>query len=126
MSWHHIPEDDAWKQAHPAMLVRLGKRAWLHCDDCRHSIMIEPHELAQRHGLDMQTPLLTISKAMRSRAVGLGGDAAGRSRTIRERVKTVEGRPACGLTGPHQQTRTANTGPLFSQLTGSSGEIVTI
>ena len=31
------------------MLVRLGKRAWLHCDDCRHSIMIEPRELAQRH-----------------------------------------------------------------------------
>ena len=29
------------------MLVMLGKRAWLHCDDCRHSIMIEPHELAQ-------------------------------------------------------------------------------
>jgi hypothetical protein len=29
------------------MLVRLGKRAWLHCDDCRHSIMIEPHELAR-------------------------------------------------------------------------------
>jgi hypothetical protein len=28
------------------MLVRLGKRAWLHCGDCRHSIMIEPHELA--------------------------------------------------------------------------------
>ena len=24
------------------MLVKLGKRAWLHCDDCRHSIMIEP------------------------------------------------------------------------------------
>ena len=44
MSWHHIPKDDAWKQAHPAMLVRLGKRAWLHCDDCRHSIMIEPQK----------------------------------------------------------------------------------
>ena len=27
--------------------------------------MIEPHGLAQRHQLDMQTPLLTISKAMR-------------------------------------------------------------
>ena len=41
MSWHHIPKDDAWKQGHLAMLVKLGKRAWLHCDDCRHSIMIE-------------------------------------------------------------------------------------
>jgi hypothetical protein len=36
MSWHHIPKDDG-KEAHLAMLVRLGKRAWLHCDDCRHS-----------------------------------------------------------------------------------------
>ena len=62
MSWHHIPKDDAWKHAHLAMLVRLGKRAWLHCDDCRHSVMIEPHALAQQHGLDMLTPLLTISK----------------------------------------------------------------
>jgi hypothetical protein len=56
MSWHHIPKDDAWKQPHLAMLVRLGKRAWLHCDDCRHSVMIEAHELAQRHQLDMQIP----------------------------------------------------------------------
>jgi hypothetical protein len=24
MSWHHIPKDDAWNQAHLAMLVRLG------------------------------------------------------------------------------------------------------
>ena len=38
------------------MLVRLGKRAWLHCDGCRHSTMVEPHELAQRHQLDMLTP----------------------------------------------------------------------
>jgi hypothetical protein len=63
MSWHHVPKDDAWKRAHLAMLVRLGKRAWLHCDSCRHSIMVEPHELARR--LDMLTPLLAISKAMR-------------------------------------------------------------
>ena len=78
MSWHHVPKDDAWTQVHLAMLVRLGKRAWLHCDDCRHSVMIEPHELAQRHHLDMVTPLLTISKGA-APAVGRGGDAAGRS-----------------------------------------------
>jgi len=65
MSWHNIPKDDAWKQAHLAMLVKLGKPAWLHCDDCRHSIMIEPQEFARLHRLDMLTPLLTISKAMR-------------------------------------------------------------
>ena len=30
------------------MLVKLGKRAWLHCDDCRHSIMIERTEFRRR------------------------------------------------------------------------------
>jgi DNA-directed RNA polymerase subunit RPC12/RpoP len=50
--------------------ARLGKRAWLHCDDCRHSIMIEPREFAQQHGLDMLTPLLTISRAMRCTRCG--------------------------------------------------------
>jgi hypothetical protein len=50
MSWHHIPKDDVQL----AMLARLGKRAWLQCDGCRHSVMIEPHELAERHSLDMQ------------------------------------------------------------------------
>jgi hypothetical protein len=39
----------------------------------RHRIMIEPHELAQRHQLDMQTPLLTISKAMRCTRCGAEG-----------------------------------------------------
>jgi hypothetical protein len=33
MSWHHVPKDDAWKQAHSTKLVRLGKT---HCDDCWH------------------------------------------------------------------------------------------
>jgi hypothetical protein len=70
MSWHHIPKDDAWKQAHLAMLGRLGKRAWLHCDQCRHSVMVEPTELAQRDRRDMLTPLLTISKSMRCTRCG--------------------------------------------------------
>jgi hypothetical protein len=35
-SLHHIPKDDAWKQAY---LATLGRRAWLHCDGCRHSII---------------------------------------------------------------------------------------
>jgi hypothetical protein len=82
MSWHHIPKGELWKQAHLAMLVRLGKRAWLHCDDCRHSIMIEPTELAQRHRLDMQTPLLTISKAMHCTLLGAEGMRLARAGSI--------------------------------------------
>jgi hypothetical protein len=62
---HHRPQLE--------MLVRLGKRVWLHCDSCRHSIMIEPHELAQRYRLDVLKPLLMISKAMHCALRGAEG-----------------------------------------------------
>ena len=86
------PQRRAWKQAHLAMLVKLGKRAWLHCDDCRHSIMIEPHELAQRHQLDMRTPLLTISKAMRCARCGARRECCWpEPHNTRGRVRKAEG-----------------------------------
>jgi hypothetical protein len=50
MSWHHVPKDDACKQAHLAMLVKPGKRAGLHCDDCRHSITRRRAAVAQSEG----------------------------------------------------------------------------
>src|SRR5262245_9441476 len=50
----------------PLPNMRLGKRAWLHCDVCRHSVMIEPDEFARLH----LTPLLTISNAMRCTICG--------------------------------------------------------
>ena len=31
MSWHRTPTDDAWKQAHLAMVEGFGKRLWLGC-----------------------------------------------------------------------------------------------
>jgi hypothetical protein len=31
MDWHRTPTDDAWKQAHLAMVEKLGKRPWLGC-----------------------------------------------------------------------------------------------
>src|SRR4249920_1911707 len=65
MDWHPTPKDDAWRQAHLAMLERLGKDAWLRCDECAHTVMVKPQEFAERHGLDMLTPLLTISRRMR-------------------------------------------------------------
>jgi hypothetical protein len=63
----------------PCDASEAGKDAWLHCDGCRHSIMIEPHELAQQHGHDMETPLLTISKGCDARDAERGRGAAGRS-----------------------------------------------
>jgi hypothetical protein len=53
MSWHHVPNYDAWKQAHHARLVRLGKRAWLHFDDCRHCINDQVGR-PRLHQFDMQ------------------------------------------------------------------------
>jgi hypothetical protein len=65
MSWHPTPTDDAWRQAHLAMVERLDKRLWLNCDWYQRNVMIAPRELADQHGLDMQTLLLTLSRALR-------------------------------------------------------------
>src|SRR5436853_6244156 len=81
MSWHRTPTDDAWKQAHLAMVEGLGKRLWLGCDGCQHTVMIAPRELADRHGLDMHTPLQTLSRALRCTRCGEGRGKAGLSRT---------------------------------------------
>jgi DNA-directed RNA polymerase subunit RPC12/RpoP len=70
MDWHPTPKDDAWKQAHLAMLERLGKDTWLRCDECAHTVMVKPQEFAERHRLDMFTPLLTISRRMRCTRCG--------------------------------------------------------
>jgi DNA-directed RNA polymerase subunit RPC12/RpoP len=70
MDWHPTPKDNAWRQAHLAMLERLGKDAWLRCDGCAHTVMVKPRELAELHGLDMLTPLLTISRRMRCTRCG--------------------------------------------------------
>jgi hypothetical protein len=45
MDWHSTPKDDAWLQAHLAMLERLGKDAWLRCDECAHTAMLKPRGL---------------------------------------------------------------------------------
>jgi hypothetical protein len=70
MSWHHIPKGDAWKQTHTAMLARLRNRAWLHCDGCRHSTMIESARASTAASAHVLTPLLTISKATCCRRCG--------------------------------------------------------
>jgi hypothetical protein len=64
MEWHRTPRDDAWKEAHLAMVEGLGIRVLLGCDWCQHHIVVAPRELADRHNLDMRTPLLTVSRAL--------------------------------------------------------------
>ena len=70
MSWHRTPTDNAWKQARQAMVEGLGKRLWLGCEGCEHTVMIAPRELADRHGLDKHTP--TLSRALRCTRCGEG------------------------------------------------------
>jgi hypothetical protein len=72
MDWHRT---DAWKRAHLAMVEDLGIPVLLGCDGCRHHVVIAPRELADRHGLDMQTLLHTVSRALRSRAAASKGHA---------------------------------------------------
>ena len=54
----------------PGHAGALGKEAWLRCDGCAHTVMVKPRDFAERHGLDMLTPLLTISRRMRCSRCG--------------------------------------------------------
>lgn len=59
MAWHKTLKDDAWKQAHLAMLVTIRRELSLTCDGCQHWRKVAPQAFAAQHGLDMLTPLLT-------------------------------------------------------------------
>lgn len=65
MEWHRTPKDDAWKQAHLAMLANLNMRLMLRCDACAHTTIEDPRLFAARHNLDLLTPMLTVSKRLR-------------------------------------------------------------
>lgn len=53
-----------------ARMRNSAMQRWLGCDWCQHHVMIAPRELADRHGLDMQTPLLMLSRALRCTRCG--------------------------------------------------------
>jgi DNA-directed RNA polymerase subunit RPC12/RpoP len=90
MDWHPTPKDDAWRQAHLAMLERLGKDVWLRCDGCAHTVMVKPRDFAERHGLDMLTPMLTISRRMRCTRCGAGRAAVDQRRMTRAAKRDSE------------------------------------
>jgi hypothetical protein len=70
MDWHSKPKDDAWRRVHLEMVQGLGKRLWLNCDWCQHTVMAEVSQFAVMHRLDMRTPLLTISRRLRRTRCG--------------------------------------------------------
>jgi hypothetical protein len=49
------------REAHLAMLVKLGMGLHLRCDACHHSVNL----FAARNNLHLLTPMLTVSKALR-------------------------------------------------------------
>jgi len=65
MAWHITPKDDAWRQVTLASVEQLEQRLWLRCNGCGHSAIIAPRAFAERAGVDMTTPLLTIGQALR-------------------------------------------------------------
>jgi hypothetical protein len=70
VDWHHTPKDGAWREAHLAMLVKLGMGLHLRCDACHHSVSEDPRLFAARHNLELLTPMLTISKVLRCTRCG--------------------------------------------------------
>ena len=70
MEWHKTPRDDAWRQAHLAMVERLGKQVWLKCGWCQRSVYADVREFATQHELNMLTPLLTVSRRLRCTRCG--------------------------------------------------------
>ena len=60
------------------------------CYECAHTVMVKPREFAERHGLDMLTPMLTISRRMRCTRCEARRAALGRRRTIRGRLSRLD------------------------------------
>jgi hypothetical protein len=46
VDWHHTPKDGVWREAHLAMLVKLGMGLHLRCDACHHSVCEDPRLFA--------------------------------------------------------------------------------
>ncbi len=69
-TWHTIPKDDAWKQVMLARMEEAGTKLWLMCDARLRTVYPEPRAFAEEHGLDMTTPLPTISLRLRCTKCG--------------------------------------------------------
>jgi hypothetical protein len=68
--------------------------------------MIEPHEFAQRHKLDMLTPLLTISKAMRCTRCGAVQNVTTRpNQMTRGELATAHGKRGANRSTDHERRR---------------------
>ena len=65
--WHQLPEDDAWKRCTLRGIADDGKRIWIECYGCGRYEYLPVIEWAQKHGIDLDTPLLLINPRLRCR-----------------------------------------------------------
>jgi len=40
MTWHTLPNDDAWRRVTPLSVEALGQRLWLRCNACGYDLIV--------------------------------------------------------------------------------------
>jgi hypothetical protein len=70
-AYHPIPDDDGWRAVTLAYVIGHDRRLWLYCNRCQRSQYVWPAEFAAEHGIDLETPLLSIARRIRCTGCGL-------------------------------------------------------
>jgi hypothetical protein len=68
--WNPFPKDDAWKRCSLRGVVDAGQRLWLDCCGCNRHRYIPVLEWAEKHGVDLDTPLLLVARRVRCSRCG--------------------------------------------------------
>lgn len=67
---------DGWKKCTLRHEIELGRGLWLLCGTCRKSHYFNIADWARKHGVDLDTPLKTLGKAIRCKRCGTLGISA--------------------------------------------------
>jgi hypothetical protein len=65
--WHQLPKDDAWTCTLRG-IADDGKRLWIECYGCGRFEYLPVIAWAEKHGVDLDTPLLLVNPWLRCRA----------------------------------------------------------
>jgi hypothetical protein len=68
--WNPFPKDSAWQRATLRGIVDDGKKLWLHCSACERHRYLPTLEWVQKHGVDLDTPLLLVARRIRCSRCG--------------------------------------------------------
>jgi hypothetical protein len=94
-------DPEGWRQCTLRNQIGHGQRLWLLCGTCRKSRYLDTAEWAQKHGVDLDTPLKTLGNAIRCQRCGTRGG---------ERGVSAYAEPYSNYT--HQPRRPKKGGPL--------------